>query len=359
VQNKIIVADDSITVQKVIKLILSPRGYDVIAHNNGKDAFNSIQRNSPVVVIADATMPGMNGIELGEMMKKEAKEISSIPLILIHSSFEEIKPEDILRSGAKEKLSKPFEDKQLIELVDKYAAREDGLEGGETTWDMESFVRPEVPDMKNPIKTIVKHGGDIDIDIHLGENDNDEEPPIFKMGENEKIEELGIPDADKFTRPEEKEEIIVEEEAEFGPEVISDNEAKKLMMEFKIKENPDGTINFDEMKDGIEDATRSAIERMESLSIDDDLASDSDIGLWSEKYYEHSSVPAGTLTEETIMLDAGEEDVPSVDAKDVADDKALIMAITREVVEKMVKQMLPEIAERIIKEEIQKIVGNQ
>jgi CheY-like chemotaxis protein len=359
VQNKIIVADDSVTVQKVIKLILSPRGYEIIAHNSGKDAFNSIKRNNPILVIADATMPDMNGIELGQMMQKEKKEISSIPLILIHSSFEEIKPDDLLRSGAREKLAKPFEDKQLIELVEKYAMQEESTGAGEATWDMESFVRPEVPDMKNPIKTIVKHGGDIDIEIRLGE----EETPIFKVGAGEKIDELGIPDADKFARPEklkeEKEEILLEDEADFGPEVISDNEAQKLMMEFKIKENPDGTINFDEMKDGIQETTRSSIERIESLSVDDELVSDSDIGLWSEKYYEHSSAPASTLTEETIMLDAGEEDVPAIDSRDVTDDKALITAITREVVEKMVRQMLPEIAERMIKEEIKKIVGNQ
>ncbi|MCX6113505.1 MAG: response regulator [Proteobacteria bacterium] len=347
-RNKIVVADDSTTVQKVIKLILSPRGYEIESYTNGEDAFDSIKRNIPAVVIADAVMAGMNGVELGHAMKKESKELGAIPLILMHSSFEDVSTEDFLKSGAREKLAKPFDDKQLLALMEKYMLQGEDIDAGDLSWDMESFVKPEIPDMKNPVKTIVKHGGDIDIDIE--DRQENEQPPIFKVPDDEKIEELGIPDVDKFVRSK-SEQIVDEEDADFGPEVISEDEAKKLMEEFKIKENSDGTINFDEMENAIEDSTRQALERIEQLS-------DPDIGLWSEKHYGQVNTPGTSLSESTITLDTDEESIPSINAKDIPEDKELIIAVTKEVVEKIVRQMLPDIAERVIKEEIKKIVGS-
>ncbi|MEI6080670.1 MAG: response regulator, partial [bacterium] len=329
-RNRIIVADDSITVQKVIKLILSPRGYEIESYMNGKDAYNAIKRHLPSLVIADAVMPEMNGIELGEAMKKEKKEISSIPLILLHSSFEDIKPEDAIKSGAKGKLTKPFEDKQLVEMVEKYVTQEEEVDAACSTWDMESFVRPEMPDIKNPIKTIVKNGGDIEVEVDLDETNRDDKTPIFRITADEKIEDLGIPDADKFTRPKKEEPVLEDEEEEFGPEVISDDEAQKLMEEFKIKENDDGTINFDDMESNIEDATKKALEKIEKL--DEGFKPEQDIGLWSERYYEHAQVPASSSTDDSLLLDAGEDDVPQVNSGEITDDKDLIKAITKEIV---------------------------
>ncbi|MEI6093161.1 MAG: response regulator [bacterium] len=342
-RNKIIVADDSLTVQKVIKLILSPKGYDVESYNNGRDAFNAVKRVNPLLVIADALMPDMNGIELGEAMANDSKQTKSIPLILMHSSFEDIKDESFKRSGAKEKLSKPFEDVQLVDLIEKYIEQtgEDSH-----TWDMESFVRPEMPDMKNPLKTIGKHGGDVEI----------EETPIVKVPDNIKIDELGIPDADKFLQFEQQ-ETIVEEEKEFGPELISDDDAKKLMEEFKIKENPDGTINFDDEIDRVvEDATRKALERVEKLSVDEnDVTPEHDVGMWSEKYYDNIDHIATNLN-----LDNDSEEIPElIRESDSAEERFLVREITREVVEKMVRELLPDIAERVIREEIKKIVSVQ
>ena len=349
-RNKIVIADDSTTVQKVIKLILSPRGYDIESYTNGNDALKSIKDSKPILVIADAVMPDMNGVELGQVMQKEGDELALIPLILMHSSFEDIKTDDFLRSGAREKLAKPFDDKKLITIVEKYVLQQESLDSGDSTWDMESFVRPEIPDIKNPVKTIVKNGGEIDIDISLEDKPGEAQPPIFKMQDNEKIEELGIPDVDKFMRPT-SDKMIDDEDVDFGPEVISDDEAQKLMEEFKIKENPDGTINFNEMESIIEDSTRKALENIDKLS-------DPDIGLWSEKYYGQTNVSGPEQTENILGPSSDSETVPSLDSKGSNSDKELIIAVTREVVEKMIRQMLPDIAERVIKEEIKKIVGS-
>jgi len=349
VRNKIVIADDSTTVQKVIKLILSPRGYDVESYMNGSDALKSIKNSNPILVIADAVMADMNGVELGQAMHKEGGEVALIPLVLMHSSFEDVKTEDFLKSGAREKLTKPFDDKKLVAIVEKYILQQETSENVDSSWDMESFVRPEMPDIKNPVKTIVKNSGEINIDINLEDRDGD--TPIFTMQDDEKIDDLGIPDVDKFMRPA-SDKITPDEDVDFGPEVISDDEAQKLMAEFKIKENPDGTINFNEMESMIEDSTRKALENIDKLS-------DPDIGLWSEKYYGQTNISGSENTDNLLGLDPdNNESVPLLDNNNTNADKELIMTITREVVEKMIRQMLPDIAERVIKEEIKKIVGS-
>lgn len=370
--SRIIIADDSLTVQKVINLVLSPRGYEIQGFTSGRLAMESIKKQIPLAVIADAVMPDMNGIELGEAMKKESSPINQIPFILLHSSFEKISDEDFKRSGACEKLEKPFDDKALIEIIEHHInkvkdqddrttdAQGEGESEGLSTWNMESFIKPEVPDFKNPIKTIVKHGGDRELEL-LEEKT---EPSIIKADMDKVSEDPGIPDAHSF-----KSTITMEEE--FDPEVISEDEAQRLMKDFQLKENPDGTINFDEALQALNlnaDTINGLEEKIESELIKDlPEQPEKDAGLWSQKYYREvkketaQDVPPikddeiFTSIEEDILENL-ETDVPENKYTNI-DDKDLISSITKEIVEKMVKQILPDITEKVVREEIKKIVG--
>jgi CheY-like chemotaxis protein len=376
--SRIIIADDSLTVQKVVGLVLSPRGYQVEGFNNGRLALEAIKKNSALVLIADAVMPEMNGIELGEALKKESKRISKIPFILLHSSFEKISDEDFKRSGACEKLEKPFDDKALIELVEKHTSKIDtgtASEEEEASWNMESFVKPEVPDFKNPIKTIVKHGGDRELEL-LEEKT---QPSIMKVDLDKQADEPGIPDAHNFSPSRAKNEsktgdndLIKFEDDEHDPEVISEDEAQSLMKDFQLKENPDGTINFDEALESLNlnaDTINGLEEKIESDLIDPlPEQPEKDMGLWSQKYYMEAKQEPGSepnIKDEEIftsldedVLESLETEVPSLDNKYTnIDDKELINSITKEIVEKMVKQILPDITEKVVREEIKKIVG--
>ena len=372
--SRIIIADDSLTVQKVIALVLSPRGYEIQGFSNGRQALEAIKKQMPLAVIADAVMQDMNGIDLGEALKKEAHPINKIPLILLHSSFEKISDEDFEKSGACEKLEKPFDDRLLIEIVEKQMniapkQSEDDAENPSSIWNMESFVKPEIPDLKNPIKTIVKHGGDRELEL-LEEKT---QPSIKKVDLDKKAsEDPGIPDAHNFTPNKANNDINVVEE-EFDPEVISDDEAQRLMKDFQLKENPDGTINFDEVLESLGLNNEDSIGGFEE-KIASDLVKESteqqveqDMGLWSQKYYKEAKEelpPRMMKDEETFtsidedILESLETEVPSSDNKYTnIEDKDLISSITKEIVEKMVKQILPDITEKVVREEIKKIVG--
>jgi CheY-like chemotaxis protein len=383
--SRIIIADDSLTVQKVISLVLSPRGYEVQGFTSGRLAMESVKKQPPLAIIADAVMPDMNGIELGEALKKEASPINKIPFILLHSSFEKISDEDFERSGACEKLEKPFDDKALIEVVEKHINRlnlqDDKVQGegdaeGLSTWNMESFIKPEVPDLKNPIKTIVKHGGDRELEL-LEEKT---EPSIIKADLDKVSEDPGIPDAHSFNTNKATNRIKADniklDEEEFDPEVISEDEAQRLMKDFQLKENPDGTINFDEAFQALNlnaDTISGLEEKVESELIKDiPEQPEKDVGLWSQKYYrEVKEETLGSPLRETAIKDDEiftsidedilediETDVPVPENKYTnIDDKDLINSITREIVEKMVKQILPDITEKVVREELKKIVG--
>lgn len=67
---RIVVVDDTESVAFVIKSFLEDEGFMVSAHEDPQDALSDIGSNGADLVITDYTMPGMNGIELVERIKK-------------------------------------------------------------------------------------------------------------------------------------------------------------------------------------------------------------------------------------------------------------------------------------------------
>ncbi len=67
---RIVIVDDTESVAFVIKSFLEDEGFMVSAHEDPQDALSDIGNNGADLVITDYTMPGMNGIELLERIKK-------------------------------------------------------------------------------------------------------------------------------------------------------------------------------------------------------------------------------------------------------------------------------------------------
>lgn len=125
---KILLADDSVTVQKIITLTFSDEGVDVIAVNNGDEAINRLRRLRPALVMADISIPGKNGYEICEFVKTHP-EMEGTPVILLVPAFEPFDEERAERIGADHHLTKPFQSiRTLISIVknlmDRKAAAE-------------------------------------------------------------------------------------------------------------------------------------------------------------------------------------------------------------------------------------------
>ena len=118
---KLLFADDSVTMQKVIQLTLEDEDVELLFAADGNRAFTLAREEHPDVVIADVYMPGMDGFQLCEMLKK-TPETSAIPVILISGELENYDPEQGVAAGAVGHITKPFKSGEFIELIKKYSA---------------------------------------------------------------------------------------------------------------------------------------------------------------------------------------------------------------------------------------------
>ena len=114
---KLLLADDSVTIQKVIELTFADEGVRVIAFGNGDEAIEHLEEIAPDVVLADVFMPGKSGYEVCEHIKNSEK-LKHIPVMLLVGSFEPFDEAEARRVGANDILTKPFQSiRRLIERV--------------------------------------------------------------------------------------------------------------------------------------------------------------------------------------------------------------------------------------------------
>ncbi len=114
---RVLLADDSITIQKVVELILSDEDVQVDSVSDGLEALESLRRYRPDVVLADIDMPRMNGYELCERIKDDPGT-RSIPVILLAGAFEAFDENRARRAGAEEFIIKPFDSSDLLGKID-------------------------------------------------------------------------------------------------------------------------------------------------------------------------------------------------------------------------------------------------
>ncbi|MBA4184919.1 MAG: response regulator, partial [Acidobacteria bacterium] len=124
-KRKLLLADDSVTIQKVVNLTFADEGIEVITVGDGEAAMQKFVEDKPVLVMADVNMPGPDGYRICEMIKQN-DETRQIPVILLVGSFEPFDENEARRVGADDYLTKPFQSiRQLINKVsDLLAAQE-------------------------------------------------------------------------------------------------------------------------------------------------------------------------------------------------------------------------------------------
>ena len=116
---KLLLADDSATIQKVIDLTFADEGVRVLAASNGQEALEKIEEFAPDIVLADVFMPSPNGYEVCEYVKTNEK-LKHIPVMLLVGSFEPFDEAEARRVGADDILTKPFS--SIRRLIDRVGA---------------------------------------------------------------------------------------------------------------------------------------------------------------------------------------------------------------------------------------------
>jgi two-component system sensor histidine kinase and response regulator WspE len=114
---QILVADDSITVREVERKMLSAKGYHVDVAIDGMDALNTLRNGNYHLLVTDIDMPRMNGIELVNVVKGDAR-LQNIPIIVVSYKDREEDRNLGLEAGADYYLTKgSFQDETLVNAV--------------------------------------------------------------------------------------------------------------------------------------------------------------------------------------------------------------------------------------------------
>jgi CheY-like chemotaxis protein len=113
---KILLADDSITIQKVIELTFSDEDFEVVTVGNGRLAIERMPDVQPDIVLCDIIMPEKDGYEVCEFVKTHPA-FAHVPVLLLTGAFEPFDQERAARVGSNGHLAKPFEPQTLIAKV--------------------------------------------------------------------------------------------------------------------------------------------------------------------------------------------------------------------------------------------------
>jgi CheY-like chemotaxis protein len=116
VPHTLLLADDSITIQRVIELTFADEDIRVVAVSDGKQAVQRAQAEAPDIVLADVGMPEMDGYEVAAFIKR-TPGLSHVPVLLLTGAFEPVDEQRARAAGCDGVLVKPFEPQMVISRV--------------------------------------------------------------------------------------------------------------------------------------------------------------------------------------------------------------------------------------------------
>lgn len=122
---RILLVEDELSIQKVVRMNLEMEGYDITTADNGLDALDYARNQYFDLIVLDIMLPEINGFEVCEQVRLNNKDIA----IIILSAKDT--PEDRVRGlkmGADDYLVKPFNLEELLLRVEKLLKRKDKKE---------------------------------------------------------------------------------------------------------------------------------------------------------------------------------------------------------------------------------------
>ena len=118
----LLLADDSITIQKVVELTFAETEHKVFAVGGGRDLLQRLPEIKPDIVLCDVVMPDMNGYEVCQILKSDPNTLH-IPVVLLTGTFEPFDRDRAHAAGCDAIVTKPFEARELIGVVEDLLGR--------------------------------------------------------------------------------------------------------------------------------------------------------------------------------------------------------------------------------------------
>ena len=114
--HKLLLADDSVTIQRVVELTFSGEDVQVVTVGDGEQAIARIPVELPDIVLADIGMPKRSGYDVAAFVKGRP-DLSHIPVLLLAGAFEPVDEARAQQVHCEGVLVKPFEPQQVISRV--------------------------------------------------------------------------------------------------------------------------------------------------------------------------------------------------------------------------------------------------
>jgi len=111
-QPKVLIVDDSANIRKLVTVVLRKEGYEFIEAKNGIEALEKVKLESPDLVILDIIIPGVDGLQVCNIVKSDPKTKDTAIIILTSEATYEAR-EKANKAGADVFMMKPFEPKDL------------------------------------------------------------------------------------------------------------------------------------------------------------------------------------------------------------------------------------------------------
>jgi len=118
----VLVVDDSLTVRRVTQRLLTREGFRVTVAKDGLDALEQLEVERPAVMLTDIEMPRMDGFDLLRNVRHDARW-QDLPVIMITSRIAQKHRDLAQQLGADHYLGKPYDEEQLIALIQENVAR--------------------------------------------------------------------------------------------------------------------------------------------------------------------------------------------------------------------------------------------
>jgi CheY-like chemotaxis protein len=372
---KLLLADDSQTIHRVLELTFAEEDFEIISAYNGNEALEKLKEVKPDLVITDVNMPEMDGYQVCQNIKNDP-ETSHIPVILLKGTFE---PFDEAKATACQNdgiIAKPFQTKNIIKTVkdilstmqpsgEEELLAEEEKEETEEEAPMDLSQPPAFSQAESPeIITEEQETISPEEEQIITEQEDMVQPEAPPEGEMEQIKETvaDVPELESLT----EEEILGLEEPSEGEILLEDISTEQTEEEHETLDT-----GLEEEKAALDEA--AAEESMEEEPF-----------LQTEDITEEEPAPAAAepleLTEEEIIAEkkalgfesTQKEEPQTSDQDEITEapdieqtpfDEGLVEKIANKVIEKLSSEtvekiaweVVPDMAERIIKKAISEI----
>ena len=280
---KVLVADGSITIQKIVAMAFEGEDTIVEGTSSGKDSLDRMENFRPDIVLADVDMPGLTGFELSKKIKNNPK-FNSTKVLLLASDFEAFNENLFNGSGADDHISKPFKSEDIIKRVSDLLLENTPSPAGETikltAMDLDESIKPVETAVELSTQNLVEEDSTVELSTADLEESVDpaaakEVPPGTKITEKteEDILDVMIKDVESLKETVEPlgtdsdydelgEEMAPTREDEIGDEL---DMAFQEIVNFGPGEKPDNIPNIELQPIGESSAVDSIIPEPEDL----------------------------------------------------------------------------------------------